>query len=210
MNQEIFCPNIKYDIFENDNMWKDIPPAIKRFHKADGSDPADYNTSLKTCFNKENLYFKFICNDNIILSEYKNKGDPVYKQDAVEVFLAPKTKKRYFEIDISPKNVVYDALIKNNLQGDQFEGDPQWTCRGLRTKVIKKESDSTNFGDWEALFSIPFKSLAAKRPEKRESWYANFYRIKRKPQEEFSCWQPTKTDPANFHIPKFFGRIIFT
>lgn len=210
MKQEIKCRNIDYDIFGNDNRWEELPSVIKKFHKADSSGISEYNTNLKTCFNEYNIYFKFTCKDNKILSEYKNYGEPVYKQEAVEIFLAPETRKRYFEIDISPKNVVYDAFIKNNLQGTQFKDDPNWSCQELRTKVIRKDTLSNNFGDWEAIFSIPFKSLNTKRPIKKESWYANFYRIKRKPQKECSCWQPTNTDPANFHIPEYFGRITFT
>lgn len=208
MPDKIVSRRIDGDAFVNHDIWDNLPFAVNQFQKANGSENSIYKTALKLCWNENEVFIKFFCQDTEILSRFTEYNDPVYEQEAVEVFLAPENRNKYFEIDISPKNVVFDSFIRNNLEGNDFDPDPSWSCDGLRTKVMRENTGGDNFGNWEAIFSIPFSSLRS-HPGECNVWFANFYRINRVPNEEFSCWCPTMASPPNFHVPKHFGELCF-
>ena len=54
-------------------------------------------------------------------------------------------------------------------------------------------------------------ALGREKPRDGETWRANFFRIDRHPQhgDEYSAWQPTMKDPADFHIAECFGTLTF-
>jgi hypothetical protein len=39
-------------------------------------------------------------------------------------------------------------------------------------------------------------------------WRANFYRIDRGTEDEYSAWCPTLADPPDFHVPRCFGTLV--
>lgn len=154
MQNKIVSTRIDGDAFVNNDVWGSLPFAVNQFQRANGARDSIYKTALKLCWNENDLYIKFFCQDTDILSTFSEYNDPVYEQEAVEVFLAQEYRNNYFEIDISPKNAVFDSLIKNNLEGNNFDPDPSWSCDGLRTKVVRENPSSDDFGNWEAIFSI--------------------------------------------------------
>lgn len=210
MNTKIYTQRISTNAFADETVWAKTENHIQKFYKANGESVDYYQTKIKTCYNDKSLFIKFLCEDEEILSNFKNYNDPVYNEEAVEVFIAPGNRTRYYEIDLSPRNIVFEALITNDLNGKKFKCYSDWRCNGLRSKILKKSTDfnQSTFGNWEAILEIPFKSLTTEQiiPSK---WHINFYRIKRIPEEEYSCWLPTYQEPPNFHIPKYFGEIIF-
>jgi Carbohydrate-binding family 9 len=184
--------------------WDDIP-SLPPFTLADGSGPALQQTRARLCWDDAALHLRFDCEDRDAWGTYRRRDDPIYEEEAVEVFLAPgeEDPARYFEFEVSPLGVLFDARIHNptSLRAD-LVGDPAWDCPGLRWEA----GGGTERQDWWAVLSIPWAGLAADEPIPR-IWRANFYRIER-PRDgapEFSGWSPTLTSPPDFHKPARFG-----
>jgi hypothetical protein len=187
--------------------------AFPRFVLADGSGPAVQQTRLRVCWDDEALYVRFDCEDRDAWGTYERRDDPVWEEEAVEVFLAPGAEDptRYFEFEVSPIGTVFDARIHNpTSQRIDMTGDPSWDCPGLRWAAgpLKERQD------WWAALAIPWAGLLPPSPSKERPavWRANFYRIERPrtgvdTEAEFSAWSPTLTRPADFHKPARFGVI---
>jgi hypothetical protein len=184
--------------------WDDIP-SLPPFTLADGSGPALQQTRVRLCWDDTALHVRFDCADRDAWGTYQRRDDPIYEEEAVEVFLAPgeEDPARYFEFEVSPLGVLFDARIYNptSLRAD-LVGDPAWDCPGLRWEA----GPGTERQDWWAVLSIPWAGLlpAGGLPP---VWRANFYRIER-PRDgepEFSGWSPTLTSPPDFHKPACFG-----
>jgi hypothetical protein len=181
-------------------------PAFPRFVLADGSGPAVQQTRLRVCWDGEALYVRFDCEDRDAWGTYERRDDPVYEEEAVEVFLAPgeEDPTRYFEFEVSPLGTVFDARIHNpTSRRIDMTGDPSWDCPGLRWAAGRSRERQ----DWWAVLAIPWTGLLAPGEELPAVWRANFYRIER-PRDgepEFSGWSPTLTRPADFHKPARFG-----
>ncbi len=191
--------------------WDDIP-SLPPFILADGSGPALQQTRTRLCWDDEALHVRFDCEDRDIWGTYERRDDPIYEEEAVEVFLAPgeEDPARYFEFEVSPLGALFDALIHNptSLRAD-LVGDPSWDCPGLRWAAGHARERQR----WWAALSIPWAGLVPAGdppglcPSGKRIWRANFYRIERPRggEPEFSGWSPTLTTPPDFHRPARFG-----
>ncbi len=75
--------------------------------------------------------------------------------------------------------------------------DASWDCAGLSARVTLRP------GRWSALLTIPLEPLFG--PAAPQRLRANFYRIDRGDEDEYSAWSPTFAEPADFHVPERFG-----
>lgn len=206
--------NIKSYYVKNHNVlfdvksWDDIPLAIDHFNRAESGVKSIYLTQVKSCWSKNYLLFYFFCYDQDILSDFVDRGSPLYDQEVIEIFIAPQNRTNYYEINLSPRNVTFEANISNSLDGNNFESDTNWICNGLQTKIERCNfKKKYSFGPWKAVILIPFKQININNVNCGKEIYLNLFRIKRTPILEFSCWIPTYESPANFHIPKKFGKL---
>lgn len=181
---------------------------------SDGSGPPRDSTVVRLLADPEALWVRFDCADTDAWSTFTERDDPLYEEEAVEVFLAPapadgSAPRRYVEIEASPRGVFFDALVDNptgDRHDDGFAVDVGWDLPGLDVRVGKTgESD-----DWWAVLRLPWAGLLEPfgLDEAPELWRVNLYRIER-PRDgrtpEFSAWSPTLADPPDFHRPGWFG-----
>ncbi|MGQ9550391.1 MAG: carbohydrate-binding family 9-like protein [Roseiflexus sp.] len=181
-------------------------PAITPFILVDGSGPAIQQTVARLGYDPDALYVRFDCEDSDIWGTYRERDDPIYDEEAVELFISPgrETPVDYFEFEISPDGVFFDARIGNpreqraTLRVDAaWNADARWWSR--------REDDA---GRWTAILALPWRCLTC--DPLPLLWRANLFRIER-PRSgipEFSCWSPTFTSPADFHKPSCFGYLL--
>ena len=177
--------------------WEEIAP-LSPLVLADGGGAPEQATTVRLCWDEEALHVRFDCEDRDAWGTYRQRDEPIWQEEVVEVFLAPGEEDPidYVEIEVSPLGVLFDARIHNptSLRAD-MTADVAWDCPGLRWQAGRGKARQ----DWWAELSIPL--------EPGRIWRANFYRVER-PRDgaaEYSCWSPTLTDPADFHKPVRFG-----
>ena len=149
------------------------------------------------------LYVRFDCEDSEPWGTMRQRDDPIYEEEVVEVFLAPGTGDplAYFEYEVSPTGVLFDARIENpHARRSDMRIHTDWDCAGIRWAAGLVP------GGWWAALALPWAPMlegAAMPPR----WRANFYRIDRPRAEppEYTAWSPTLADPADFHLPARFG-----
>jgi len=185
--------------------WSSIPP-LSPFILADGSREARQQTTVRVCHTPQVLYIRFDCQDRDIWGNYTRRDDPIYNEEAVEVFIAPTENDPldYYEFEVSPNGVLFDARIHNpdGKNNAQMRGDLAWDCPGIEWQAGRNDPQR----HWWAVLAIPWHSLKAGK-EMPKAWRANFYRIERPrdSEAEFSCWSPVMTAVADFHRPARFG-----
>lgn len=225
--------SINIDGVLNEPIWPKIEK-VGRFILSDGSGVASRQTEARVCWDDKNLYIAFECADPDIWGTMLNRDDPIYDEEVVEVFIDPDCdSKEYYEFEISPRNTLFDARIYNP-SGNQQKGykfhsgiewdyeleglqvNKEWDCKGIKTAVnVNGTLDDRTDEDkvWTVEISVPFDSLEQAPhvpPEDGEVWRLNLYRIDLTPKPEFSCWSPTLLVPPDFHVPKAFGKLIFS
>ena len=198
----------------DDDAWK-VAPAVTLVLAETGK-PATKDTKARMCWDDKYLYVAFDCVDQDVWGTLTEHDDYVFTEEVVEMFLSPNCDlARYYEINVSPRNTIFDAFIHNPGSGlPGTETSHAWTCEGLRTaiKVDGTLDDRTDIDrGWSAEIAIPFAALGRGTPRPGERWRGNLYRIDLSPEpEEFQAWSPTMNVPASFHIPTRFGTIFFS
>jgi len=196
--------------------WSRARPA-GAFMQADGSGRALLQTEARLCWDDRNLYVALQCVDTDIWGTLRNRDDPLFNEEVVEVFLDPTCSLTdYFEFELSPHNVMWDAKVGNDWQsGGSFLTDLEWTCEGWQTAVrvagTLEDRDDVD-QQWTVEMAIPFDQITpdGAPPGDGAAWRANLYRIERGEPDEFSAWSPPLNTPANFHWPARFGHLVFS
>jgi Carbohydrate-binding family 9 len=153
------------------------------------------------------LHVRFESDGDAPRCSHVRRGSPLWEESVVEVFVAlgGDTPARYLEIEVNPAAAIFDASVANP-GGDRstMQVDTRRTVPDLSVRVGRPST-----GRWTAEISIPWRALATEA-ELPDTLRANFYRIHRAPGEaaDFSAWSPTFVEPADFHRPERFGRLI--
>jgi len=204
--------------------WKRAVPVYLRL--TDSGRAPQQDTCVRLLWDDRFLYLGFECRDQYIRGTYRHHDDPIFNEEVVEVFLCPASPSRkegiwvYFELELSPRNVLFDTIVVHPRKGQPKGRSPhikcfkQWHCKGANTAVQidgKLNVHKPISTCWTVEMAIPFKEMfTAPRipPVYDDAWRMNLYRIDRAPRHsEFSAWAPTGL--RDFHIPEKFGRIIF-
>lgn len=183
--------------------WAELDP-LPPFFLADGSGPAQQQTAARLCHADGILHIHFDCADREIWGTFSQRDDPIYDEEAVELFIGPGSidPVEYFEFEVSPNGVLLDATIHNPTgRRADMKANFAWNCPGVRWHAARDDAGNR----WQAWLSVPLASLVDGPPPAR--WRANLYRIDRprSAAAEFSCWSPTWAVPVDFHKPARFG-----
>lgn len=186
-----------------------LPPGCERvpFRRATDGEKPRLPTSIALFADDECLTALFLARDDGVVATHFERDAPLYEEDVVELFLAPREPTRYFEFEVSPLGTIFDARIESpNGTRDGMRADREWDCPNVFA-AIRKTPDAI-----ETVVRIPFACLEAPRPAPGAEWRANFFRIDRSSShgDEFSAWSPTLRNPPDFHVVAAFGRLVFS
>lgn len=196
--------------------WPEIAPLSPLSILASPEQIAPCPTTIKACFDDQNLYLYFHCTDSEIIATYTQRDQMLWEQDALEAFICPHGDlSRYFEFNFSPRGVIFDAIVSNPelKRGDGFSVDKDWNAEGLTIDVVGRgrfygnaESDQW----WSVRVAIPFADLDTTAPADGQQWRVNLFRIERAGGENLYCtWSPMPEFKPGFHQSDCFGTFIF-
>lgn len=158
----------------------------------------------------EGLFVKMVCEEKNPKRIYKNHKDPVYKDSAMEIFLAFLEEGEVltndcmytnFEINSNGAMLANYGVGRNNRK---FLSDEKYEQTGV-TAIVEAEK-------WyiEVLFPESYLREISdfEKIKEGKSFYCNFYKISQSSEIlHFGSFSPIKTDKPNFHIPIYFEEV---
>jgi hypothetical protein len=181
-------------------------PTLPPFRRAQDGSPARQQTVARLLDDGTALYAHFSCSDGRIVAPRTGRDTAIFHDEVVELFIAAGDEEptEYFEFEVSPAAVLLDARIRNpRSRRDGLEVDVEWDCPGIGWAACRDDAA----GRWVAALRVPWGSLTE---TPTEQWRLNLYRIDRAENpkdDEYSCWSPTMTAPADFHRPAAFAHM---
>lgn len=160
------------------------------------------STAVRLGFREGALLVRFDGRDDGWVATLMERDGPLWKEDVFEVFLSPPDAPGvYYEFEVNPLGALFDARVESP-EGRRatMRADVAWNCPGFSARVRRRERR------WSALLTIP---LAPMNGGGAGTWRANFYRIDRGENDEYTAWSPTMADPPDFHVPAKFGDLVF-
>lgn len=202
MKVQYDCHFIKMQIGASEQIPWERLPNMQLSDVVHGEKPR-LTTSAKACWTKDALWIRFVCEDDHVYATYTNRDDPLYNQDVVEVFIDERgTGRKYVELEISPNNVVFDAIVTNDGTGRVNELDLEWNAEGLATYVAECGGGRT------FVIKLPFSNFDSV-PVPGGKWSWNLYRIDYDPQGNPHYWAWSPTGAVDFHLSERFGVLHF-
>lgn len=206
--------NINIDGVLDEDAWKNSERVALKFNET-GEEVSDSSimTWIRTCYDEQNFYIAFECNDSDIWSEFSDRDDHLWENDAVEIFIdTDGILNTYYEIQVSPKNVLFDAHLEIPTKTNDDE-IIAFDVAGIQTAVavdgtlnMREDTDKK----WTVEISIPMADLTEEKASiESGTWRINFFRMNHdlKGERPELGWSPTYGD---FHIPSKFGVLKFS
>lgn len=169
----------------------------------------------KMMYDNENLYLIFRVEDRHVRIQTEKFNGPVSGDACVEFFFSPDSEYplRYFNLEINAGGTALMAYhldgVRNNLSEKDF-GIVQ-IAHTLPRKLDKEISEPVT---WIIECKIPLELLKKyaniTEPKKGVSWKANFYKTSsRSSNPHYITWSVVDNPKPQFHLPQFFGTLIF-
>jgi len=193
----------------DDAAWSAAAP-LTLVDSLDGSKPA-LRTTARLLWDDAALYVAFDCEDPDVWGTFRNRDDPLYTQDVVEIFIdADADGKTYNEIEVSPHNVVFDAYFPARRQGMDLSWDSGLTSAVKVQGTIDDSSDKDQ--GWTVEMRIPFDHLASVPhlpPRPGDRWRFNLYRLDLPDRKNAQGQALSPLFIGDFHALDRFAWLIF-
>lgn len=170
-------------------------------------------TMARLAWDNDNLYVAYDCSDSDITAVHTQRDDPTYRDDAVELFIAPPgVKNLYVGLEMNARAVLYDYLYP-------FPQRPikNYDLPGVRLAVSIKGTLNVS-GDqdqgWSLEVAIPWRAFADLAdnpvPKTGDRWIANLNRWDgTQPNRRLSQWSDSGMARPDPHYPDRFGQMLF-
>ena len=171
----------------------------------------------KMKYDSESLYLIFEVKDRYVRCVTQEINGPVWEDSCVEFFFSPDTNlpEQYFNLEI---NCGGTPLMRYNII-------PRKETKILDVEDIRKikiahslpaivNPELTKNVTWIIEYKIPVEILCkysnVTYPKEGIIWRANFYKIAKKSSNpHFITWSVVKNAKPDFHLPQYFGQLIF-
>jgi hypothetical protein len=177
-------------------------PSTGAFQQGEGLD-LPLPTTARLMWDDKYLYVYVDVTDEDVYSEFKKPDDPLWKQDAVELFVdADKNGKGYVELQVNPQNAQFDSWFAGTRQSGP-PGDEKWTSGIVSAVVVDGTLDKRDDKDkgWHAEIAVPLAAVKGADaamaitlpPKPGDSWKMNIVRVeggKDKKGYTASAWAP--------------------
>jgi len=171
-------------------------------------------TEVRAVWCDDGLYLRYDCEDKFISAKATRTNDAVWQDSCVEFFVAPNSTKplNYYNFEMN--------CVGTFLMGTHCDWAEGYMDRSLdigievATTVPGTTKDESPDDDgWRLVARIPWAHFEADAPHlpprPGDVWRANFYRIGGRTEPQCTTWSPIKHPKPQFHLPQFFGEIVF-
>jgi len=168
-------------------------------------------TEVKLRYDDDNIYVIFRVQDRYVRSITTTPNGPVWKDAAVEFFFCPDTSQpgKYFNLEINCGGTALLGFRSNNPTADDIRAIE--IAHSLPEIVDPEITDAVT---WTLEYRLPLKMLEKftniTHPSAGVKWKANFCKIaENNTNPHHMTWSPINAPDPNFHMPQFFGSIVF-
>jgi Domain of unknown function (DUF4838)/Carbohydrate family 9 binding domain-like len=178
----------------NDPCWQKAKPFMIDYDNRTGI-KVKLKTIAKAAYDSKNLYIGVYCqepNMENIKDSCRKADGPVWNENNIDMFFAPKNSKDLKHIIVNSLGTVCDVDMPN------LKNNMKWTS-GIKTATSKTKDG------WIVELAIPFSKLSGTTPKMGKIWGFNLCRI-RPIKKQYLAFSPTF---GLFAKPERFGKLIF-
>lgn len=174
-------------------------------------------TEFKLGYDAEGLTVLFRVEDQYVRAPAREHQGPVWKDSCVEFFFSPLREPAgsYFNLEMNCGGMM---LFNFHAKGDRESvAIPVAVCETIPCEhSLPSVVDPERAGavTWTVGYRLPFELFAPygdlEIPASGVEWRANFYKCADESSHpHWLTWSPVDLPKPNFHVPEYFGRLVF-
>ncbi len=151
------------------------------------------------------IYIRYEVEEEFVKAQYIRPNENVWEDSCVEFFISLDNKQTYYNFEF---NVLGTGLIGygTSVKTDRRRLDPT-VVEQIHT--FTQVSNVAGKKKWSITLGIP-KTIFSEDLASGRRAFANFYKCgDQLPQPHFLAWNNIENPTPNFHLPQYFGEIIF-
>lgn len=208
--------SVKIDADWNKAAWKKVKPlAIQKF-----MGPIPHftpETEAKMIYDDDNVYVIFKVKDRYVKSVVEEYNGNVSGDACVEFFFSPDTQEplHYFNLEVNAGGTpLIFYVTKPWTDYTKLTADDIKQIEIAHSLPAKIDPEITEPVTWTLEYRIPLSILKkfsnVTNPKPGVKWKANFYKTgSRTSNPHWLTWSYVEFAKPNFHLPEFFGTLIF-
>ena len=167
-----------------------------------GQYPTAPDAKFTLAHTDEMLYVRFEVKGEVPLATKTNDLELVNEDACVEMFIGNADNTRYWNFEFNPAGVC-NASNRKERKVDVVRLNAE------QLKSIQRYGQQLCAAHWTLLIGIPL-SLIELDLTKEHSRRANLYKCGDKtPMKHYASWNPIEAEAPAFHLPEYFGEVIF-
>lgn len=200
----------------NKAAWKDVTPLTLEYYM--GQEPAHQpKAQAKVAYDDHALYFIWKVEDKYVLAKRTKHQQDVWRDSCVEFFFTPggEPKERgYFNLETNCTGVKLFGVHVTGGKDEKFTAEDFAsivTASSLKGPIDPEVAEPTT---WTLEYKIPLSLLEKftkiERPKRGVTWRANFYKCADDASHpHWLTWSPVTHATPSFHLPQYFGILVF-
>ena len=175
------------------------------------------NTQIKMLYNDNAIYVIFKVEDRYVKAVAKHINDKIYRDSCVEFFFTPgnNISQGYFNLEVNCGGMPYfgfqKGFKKDVVKIDIADIKKIKIAHSLPQTIEQEIQEPIT---WTVEYKIPIKMLEKYTevaiPQSDVCWRANFYKTADATSNpHYITWNKVNNQTPNFHLPRFFGELIF-
>ena len=169
--------------------------------------------AFRMAYCNDEIWLKYYVEESNILAKYTETNSDVSKDSCVEFFFDPLSNGDYYNFEF---NCIGTTLLQYRAHGKESEFlAPELIEKNIKISSSlgdKPFSEKTGNHKWEMTIVIPITLLIDKSDFNLKGRYAkaNFYKCgSGTSRKHYLSWNPINAKKPNFHLPGYFGNLIF-
>jgi hypothetical protein len=208
--------NLTIDADWNKGAWKGVKPMTLEYYM--GEEPAHQpKVQAKAAYDDHYLYLIWKVEDKYVLAKRTKHQQDVYRDSCVEFFFTPggdPEKQGYYNLETSCTGVKLFGVHIAGSKGEKFTAED--LARVVTANSLKGPIDPeiTTPMTWTPEYKIPLSLLEKfakiERPKPGVTWRGNCYKCADDTSHpHWLTWSPVTHAEPSFHLPNYFGRLVF-
>ena len=197
--------------------WQKVQPLELTYYM--GDKPAHFpRVQAKVAYDAANLYVIFRVKDNYVRAVAQKHQDMVCRDSCVEFFFAPGTDvtKGYFNLETNCGGTMLMHFVTVPRKDNKPVSDElldQIDIAHSQPKIVNPEVAEPTV--WTLEYRLPLALAAhylpnAPKPAPGVEWRANFFKCADQTSHpHWLTWSKVERPRPDFHVPEYFGTIVF-
>ncbi len=174
--------------------------------------PYQPEVTFRIAHDATSIFLNYHVKEKSIRARYSKDNSMVWADSCVEFFILPPGQNEYYNIE---SNCIGTLFFGIGEDGSYREPAPaEFSNQIQRWSSLGNQSFEERIGDveWELSLIIPMNAFFKGDIEKLSGQVmkGNFYKCGDELiSPHFLSWNPINTEKPNFHLPEFFGSLVF-